>query len=174
VADTKHHRIDVLGIDGSAPHPLAIRGLSVPSVGVALDVARPNTEGEPHISLGEVPLAATGSSTVHFDWKTPAGTGINEEAPFRLDWTSSDGLASVPSPIKSTGATVQHGFDLSLTPIAGAAAGKLTGELSVVLCDVTTHLVCVPVRRSIELGFRAASVKGESPTVLIPLPEAKP
>ncbi len=48
------------------------------------------------------------------------------------------------------------------------------GQLSVVLCDVSTHLVCVPVKRAIELTFRVATTPTEAPTVLVPLPAAKP
>ena len=174
VADTKHHRIELVDVSTGAARPFVITGLNVPSVGVAIEVAHSTAEGAERISLGEVPLAATGTSKVHFDWKTPSGTGINEEAPFRLNWISSDGLAAVPVPIRSTGASVQHGFDLEVTPIAGTQGGRLVGELSVVLCDTTTHLVCVPVRRSIELGFRVATTRTEAARVIIPLPEAKP
>jgi thiol-disulfide isomerase/thioredoxin/energy-converting hydrogenase Eha subunit A len=177
VADTKHHRIEQVDTKTGALHALEIRGLVAPSVGVALDVPRPDRQPSTAVealSLGDVPLASHGATIVHFGWKTVPGTGINEEAPFHVEWTSSDGLASVPTPIKSTGATVQHGFDLAVTPIQGAEGGRLAGRLDVVLCDVTTHLVCVPVRRTIELTFRVATTPGESPTVLIPLPEAKP
>jgi len=173
VADTKHHRIQIVTKEGAA-RTLEIHGLSAPSVGVALDVAAPApARGEP-LDLGEVGLAPTGSTRVHFVWKTPTGTGINDEAPFHVSWTSSDGLASVPTSLRSVGATVQQGFDLDVVPIAGTPGGRLTGELGVVLCDTETHLVCVPVRRSIELSFRVATDKAPPPTVSISLPAAKP
>ena len=141
---------------------------------MALDVAAPApARGEP-LDLGEVGLAPTGSTRVHFVWKTPTGTGINDEAPFHVSWTSSDGLASVPTSLRSVGATVQQGFDLDVVPIAGTPGGRLTGELGGVLCDTETQLVCVPVRRSIELSFRVATDKAPPPTVSISLPAAKP
>jgi thiol-disulfide isomerase/thioredoxin len=177
VTDTKHHRIELVGTKAGAARAFEIRGLTAPSVGVALDVPRldvgPSAAVET-IALGDVPLASHGATVVHFGWKTVPGTGINEEAPFHVEWTSSDGLASVPTPIRSTGAAVQHGFDLTVTPIAGAEGGRLAGRVDVVLCDVTTHLVCVPVKRALELTFRVATTPSEAPTVLIPLPEAKP
>ena len=176
VADTNHHRIVRVSIASGALAPIELSGLRAPSVGVALEaareVARPSASET--LVLEEVALAGRGSATVHFDWKTPRGTGINEEAPFRIAWTSSDGLASVPTPIRSTGATVQHGFDLTVAPIAGTTGGRLAGELSLVLCDTSTHLVCVPVRRAIELPFRIATTANDTATVFIPLPEAKP
>jgi hypothetical protein len=46
--------------------------------------------------------------------------------------------------------------------------------MSVVLCDISTHRVCVPVRRTLELGFRIATNAADSRRVMIPLPEAKP
>jgi DNA-binding beta-propeller fold protein YncE len=174
VADTKHHRVAVLSAESGAARPLELRGLTAPSVGVA--VAQPAaapSASSPRIVLGDVPIAGVGTTALHFDWDTPTGTGINEEAPFRVTWTSSDGLASVPTPIRSTGATVQRGFDLAVTPIAGAEGGKLEGDLSLVLCDTSTHLVCVPVRRAIEVSFRVAT-KAEAARVVIPLPAAKP
>jgi thiol-disulfide isomerase/thioredoxin len=175
IADTKHHRIVLVDTKTGAARPFEIHGLTAPSVGVALDapVAEPTSAIEA-VSLGDVPIAAHGATVVHFGWKTESGTGINEEAPFHVEWSSSDGLASVPTPLRTTGATVQHGFDLSVTPIAGTEGGRLAGRLDVVLCDISTHLVCVPVKRAIDLTFRVATTPSESPTVLIPLPAARP
>jgi sugar lactone lactonase YvrE len=173
VADTKHHRIvRVKRSDGSA-QPIALTGLTVPSAGVAVAAPAP-TLATDRIVLGDVPLLPTGETVVHFGWRAPAGTGVNEEAPFHLDWTSSDGLALVPTPLRTTGASVHDGFDIKVTPIAGGEGGRLEGQLSLVICDVTTHRVCVPVRRAIELTFRTATSKTDARTVMIPLPEAKP
>lgn len=179
IADTKHHRVLSVAVpEGSPPgepRALALRGLTAPSVGVALAPQEDRAaKKDERIVQGDVPLAPTGDTVVHFDWKPPAGTGINEEAPFRITWTSSDGLASEPTPLVTTGAKVQHGFDLSVTPIPGTPGGRLEGEISLVLCDVSTHLVCVPVRRAIEVSFRVATTAHEKPVVWIPLPAARP
>ncbi len=174
VADTKHNRIVVLSAATGATRPFELRGLSSPEAGVALPSVDAGAQPEERVFLGDVPIHSDGASVVHFDWKVPGGTGINEDAPFRVNWTSSDGLATVPTPIRGTGALVQHGFDLSVTPIGGVAGAKLDGDLSVVLCDTSSHLVCVPVRRAIEVSFRVAAAASNAASVSIPLPEAKP
>jgi hypothetical protein len=58
-------------------------------------------------------------------------------------------------------------------PAAGATRARLEGELDLVVCDVDTHAVCVPVRRALDLGF-AVTKDGAAETVLnVKLPEAK-
>jgi len=174
VADTKHHRVVTVDTKTGATSVVEVHGLAAPVPGVAVIAPEVRAAPAERIVLGDVPLARRGASVVHFDWETPKGTGINEEAPFHLEWSTSDGLASVPGPIRSTGATVRQGFDLTVTPIEGSAGGRLAGQLDVVLCDVATHLVCVPVRRAIEVTFRLATSKAERAVAVIPLPAARP
>jgi DNA-binding beta-propeller fold protein YncE len=178
VADTKHHRIVRVALKDGSVQPITWTGLTAPETGV---VVAPDRERAPApapapatIHLGEVALASTGSTTLHFDWNLPAGTGVNQEAPFHVSWTSSDGLATIPTELKGVGAKVEHGFDLSVTPIVGAGGGRLAGELALVTCDTATHLVCVPVRRAIDVSFRVATGTVPPPPILIPLPAAKP
>jgi len=174
VADTKHHRIQMVSVTTGVARTIELRGLTAPSVGVAIAVAHAAAPSGAAIVLDEIALSASRTTKLHFDWKAPAGTGINDEAPFHLAWTSSDGLATVPTPLRGAGASVEHGFDITVTPITGTPGGRLQGELGVVICDTRTHLVCVPVRRAIALSFRIASDGAEPPTIYIPLPEAKP
>jgi DNA-binding beta-propeller fold protein YncE len=176
VADTKHHRVAIVPVNGAqpaTPRAIELRGLTAPPVGVALEVATAAPPPGEAIDLGEVALPAGGPTRLRFEWKVPDGTGVNDDAPFHVTWTSSDGLATVPTALRSKGATVQRGFDLEVTPIAGATGGRLGGELGLVLCDTKTHLVCVPVRRAIGVSFRLATDKAPPPPVMIPLPAAK-
>jgi thiol-disulfide isomerase/thioredoxin len=174
VADTKHHRIVRVALKDGSVHPITLTGLAAPETGVVLaGSAAPASVGDA-INLGEVALAKAGSTTLHFDWKLPEGTGVNAEGPFHVRWTSSDGLATVPTELKGVGAKVEHGFDLAVTPVPGAGGGRLIGELGVVTCDTATHLVCVPVRRAIEIRFRVATDTPAPAAIMIPLPAAKP
>ena len=113
--------------------------------------------------------AAVEPGRSHAEWRQ-----VGNQPQAAIGWLGLE--RSRPAQVQESGrrCLAQHGFDLEVTPIAGTQGGRLVGELSVVLCDTTTHLVCVPVRRSIELGFRVATTRTEAASVIIPLPEAKP
>jgi hypothetical protein len=110
-------------------------------------------------------------SKLHIGWKSPEGTAVNADAPFRLRWRSSEGLEDPPEDVRAQGNLVTDGFDLSLRPTKGALFAKLIGDVQLVVCDALTHKVCVPVARELELGFvvtgDAANARPE-----IPLPQA--
>ena len=139
---------------------------------VAAASAKPADATPTKVSIPNVVVAETGTTKVHVSWKLPAGTGVNDGAPFRVRWTSSEGLAHAPEDMHSKGADVTQGFDVQVTPANGAPS-QLAGDVNVVVCDVATHRVCVPVTRRIEMTFLA---EGKSPTadVTVPLPEARP
>jgi thiol-disulfide isomerase/thioredoxin len=174
VADTKHDRIVRVSAATGIVTLLDLHGLSPPASGIALAAHDKSLAVAEVIDLGDVAVAGQVPTALRLSWKTPPGTGVNEEAPFRLEWTTSDGLVSAPEPMKNTGAAVARGFDVTLEPTLGVAGGRLGGEMSLVLCDVATHLVCVPVHRRVELAFRIASPPIERKTIEIPLPQAKP
>jgi thiol-disulfide isomerase/thioredoxin/sugar lactone lactonase YvrE len=177
VVDTKHHRLArvVVSAGGDAKvEPIAIRGLNAPASGIA--VANADDSGPPppsvKIEASDVAVRSAGT-TVHLTWDAPKGTGVNEEAPFKVRWKKSEGLSETPADTKTTGATVKKSFDVTVRPASGAARARLEGELDMVVCDVETHAVCVPVRRALVLGF-AVTKDGAAETVLnVKLPEAK-
>ncbi len=127
-----------------------------------------------NVLIEEIAISSAGPTTVHVTWSAPKGTGVNADAPFHVRWRESDGLADVPPAMDARGAEVEAGFDVVLTPIAGVAGGRLGGDLNVVVCDVATHRVCVPVHRRIELPFRAESGGARRVPISVPLPEARP
>jgi len=112
-------------------------------------------------------------TTVRVAWVVPKGTGVNDEAPFRVRWNRSDGLADAPNDVTSTGSAVKEGFRVKVRPTPGAPNATLGGDISIVVCDDETHSVCVPVRRSVELGFVPVKDAAAETTVSIPLPAAK-
>ncbi|MBX3207278.1 MAG: hypothetical protein KF764_19680 [Labilithrix sp.] len=125
------------------------------------------------VEVPEVRIRADADTTVRVTWITPPGTAVNDDAPFRVRWNRSDGLADAPNDVKSTGSAVKDGFRVTVRPMAGAPNATLGGEINIVVCDSQTHSVCVPVRRSVELGFIAAKDAAGEATVAIPLPAAK-
>jgi hypothetical protein len=144
-----------------------------PSPAVAAASTAKTADAPPSkVSIPNVVVAEKGTTKVHVAWKLPAGTGVNDGAPFRVRWTSSEGLAHAPEDMHAKGADVTQGFDVSVTPANGAPS-LLAGDVNVVVCDVATHRVCVPVSRRIEMTFLA---EGTSPVadVTVPLPEARP
>lgn len=176
VVDTKHHRLArvVVNAGGDAKvEPIAIRGLTAPASGIAVKNA--DDSGPPpsiKIEATDVAVRAAGT-TVRLTWDAPKGTGVNEEAPFKVRWKKAEGLSETPADTKTTGATVKKTFDVMVKPASGAARARLEGELDMVVCDVETHAVCVPVRRALELGF-AITKDGAAETVVnVKLPEAK-
>ena len=114
-----------------------------------------------------------GKSSLHVQWSVPDGTAINDDAPFTVRWASSDGLVTPPADIKGHGKDVRGGFDVPIELMAGASGGQLVGDIDLVVCDVETHSVCVPIKRRVELTF--APGKGNAKgNVTLPLPQAKP
>lgn len=147
-----------------SPSSRAAAALAVP------DAAAPASET---VEVPEVRIRTDGDTTVRVAWVTPQGTAVNDEAPFRVRWNRSDGLADAPNDVKSTGNAVKDGFQVKVRPMPGAPNATLGGEINIVVCDSLTHSVCVPVRRSVELGFIAVKDAAEEANVAIPLPAAK-
>lgn len=125
------------------------------------------------LEVPEVRIRAGAPTTVNVKWSMPKDTAVNDEAPFRIRWNRSDGLAEAPTDVRSTGSTVKEGFTVKVQPMKGATNPTLGGGIDIVVCDSATHSVCVPVHRSVELGFVAAADAADTATVTIPLPEAK-
>jgi|GEM_PF-1424118 len=123
--------------------------------------------------IPEVRVRPDADTTVKVSWITPKGTTVNDEAPFRVRWNRSDGLADAPNDVRSTGSAVKDGFTVKVRPTPGAPNATLDGEINIVVCDDVTHSVCVPVRRSVELGFVVVKDASEEAAVSIPLPAAK-
>jgi hypothetical protein len=114
-----------------------------------------------------------GKSNLHVQWSVPDGTAINDDAPFTVRWGSSDGLVAPPTDIKGHGKDVASGFDVPIELMSGASGGQLAGDVDLVVCDVETHSICVPLKRRLELTF-AASKGNAKGHVTLPLPRAKP
>jgi hypothetical protein len=125
------------------------------------------------VEVPEVRIRTDGPTTVRVTWSTPPGTAVNDDAPFRVRWNRSDGLAEAPADVKSTGSAVKDGFRVSVQPMTGASHPTLAGEIDIVVCDAATHSVCVPVRRGVELGFIAAQGAAAEAKVTIPLPQVR-
>lgn len=125
------------------------------------------------LEVPEVRIKANAPTTVSVKWSMPKDTAVNDEAPFKIRWNRSDGLAEAPADVRSTGSTVKEGFTVKVQPMKGATNPTLGGGIDIVVCDSATHSVCVPVHRSVELGFVAAADAADTATVTIPLPEAK-
>jgi sugar lactone lactonase YvrE len=176
VADTNHHRIALIGVTGAKgpPRPLVPGGLAAPASGVAVAQAVEPSDRPERVDVPEVAIAANATTDIHVSWQLPTGTGVNDGAPFRVRWRSSEGLVRAPDELRSKGADVRDGFDVAVTPMKGVPGAELVGDVDVVVCDVATHRVCVPVRREIGMSFRLGTVAGNKTRIEVPLPEAKP
>jgi thiol-disulfide isomerase/thioredoxin len=172
IADTNHHRVVRVPLKGAAAlEPVAVAGLSAPAVSVASEPIEPGTEAA---ALGTWVLPAGKPSRVTIRWRMPEGTAVNEGAPFKLVWTETHGLAKTPETIKRKGAEVQEGFEVTIEPAAGSTSGALVGVIDLVICDVATHRVCVPVKRVVGAKFKVdAAGGGAAPQASIELPAAK-
>ena len=127
----------------------------------------------PKIDAAEIAVPP-GKSDLHVGWSVPKGTVINDEAPFKLLWTSSDGLVASPTDIKGHGQDVLAGFEIPIDVLPGSSGAKLAGDLDIVVCDDVTHSVCVPIKRRVELTFAVGAKGAPKGTVALPLPSAKP
>lgn len=129
--------------------------------------------GRPKIDAAEIAVPP-GKSELHVAWSVPDGTAINDEAPFAVRWTGSDGLATPPTDIHGHGKDVASGFEVPLDVMPGSAGAQLTGDIDLVVCDTITHSVCVPIKRRVELTFAVGPKGAPKGTVTLPLPSAKP
>ncbi|HEX7663593.1 MAG TPA: hypothetical protein VF407_03740, partial [Polyangiaceae bacterium] len=168
VADTDHHRVVSFKIAGAAEKEIALAGLTAPTHGVSVAAAteRARAKPEERIAIGD---AVPKSGSVHVEWKVPAGTGINDDAPFRAHFLEATGTA-MPSDVKGTGKDVKNGFDVAVAP-TGADPAHVRADVDVVICDIATHRVCVPIRR--EIAFDVHASGAQSPTLALPLPAAR-
>ena len=170
IADTNHHRLVRTRLGGSALEPIALAGLEAPRPKAAPVHVDPSA---PIASLGTLRVPAGKPSRLHVGWKLPQGTGVNEAAPFRVVWAEMRGLTRVPEPLRTTGASAQQGFDFSVEPAAGASSGSLIGVLDLVICDIETHRVCVPVRRTLKADFAVADAPDQGAVATVELPAAR-
>ncbi|AKU96719.1 hypothetical protein AKJ09_03383 [Labilithrix luteola] len=136
----------------------------------AVDAALPASSAR--VEIPEVLVRAGAATSVQVAWNAPAGTTLNDDAPFRVRWTRSEGLTEAPPDMKATGGAVKDGMKFSVTP-TNATAATLVGEVDLVVCDVETHAVCLPVHRSLELDFFPEKTAAAEVRVSVPLPAAK-
>ena len=127
----------------------------------------------PKIDAAEIAVPP-GKSQLHVAWSVPNGTAINDEAPFAVRWTGSDGLSTPPTDIHGHGKDVESGFEVPIDVMPGSAGAQLTGDIDLVVCDTVTHSVCVPIKRRVELTFAIGAKGSPKGTVTLPLPSAKP
>jgi hypothetical protein len=125
------------------------------------------------VEFPEVHIRPGVETKVRVAWRSPAGTGVNEEAPFKVRWSHSDALADAPADVKATGTSAREGFDIQVKPLAGTPNATLTGVIDLVVCDMATHAVCIPVRRKIEIEFVVNKSAPAETTVTVDLPQAK-
>lgn len=139
--------------------------------------AAPTASAPTHVENVEIPelaVAARGPTVVRVAWRAPEGTTVNDEAPFRVRWNRSDGLVAAPADVRATGSTAKDGFQVTVEPTPGTPNATLGGAIDLVVCDAETHSVCVPVRRTLELGFVVVDGGPSEAKVAIPLPHARP
>jgi thiol-disulfide isomerase/thioredoxin/sugar lactone lactonase YvrE len=175
IADTNHHRVLRLPLplkSSARPEPLALKDLAAPPVATASPAAPRKVTvnpADPVASLGSIRIPPGALSQIRVRWEIPSGTGVNEEAPFRVVWTEAPGLTRIPDTSRAKGAEVKDGFDLPIEPASGAKSASLTGVLDMVVCDLVTHAVCVPVRRTLKASFAIeAGATPSSPAIALP------
>jgi hypothetical protein len=161
---------------GGATAPAAPPTVSASAVFAAAPAATQGASAPANAAPEQVLISdvevGTGASVVHVAWKMPEGTGVNDEAPFRLRWKTSEGLSEPPDDVTSSGASVAAGFDVALKPTKTAATAKLKGLVELVVCDVKTHAVCLPVKRKIEMNFLVGKSTASRVAVAVDLPAA--
>jgi thiol-disulfide isomerase/thioredoxin/DNA-binding beta-propeller fold protein YncE len=171
--DSKRHRL--ARISENKVDAVALDGLTAPPRGIAVDAGAGEAPKEKlqKVEIPEVRMRPDAPTTVRVTWKAPPGTAVNDDAPFKIRWNRSDGLAEPPADVKSTGNKVKDGFSIVVKPMKGAPNATLAGEIDIVICDSATHAVCVPVKRALELGFMSVKDASAEARIEIPLPEAK-
>jgi hypothetical protein len=158
------------------PAPPPPSASAAPTAGAV--AAAPGASASAHpqfvkVEFPEVHIRPGVETKVRVAWRSPPGTGVNEEAPFKVRWSHSDALADAPADVKATGTSAREGFDIRVLPLAGTPNATLTGVIDLVVCDMATHAVCIPVRRKIEIEFVVNKSAPSETTVTVDLPQAK-
>ena len=139
------------------------------------DVPAPTESGAPlvqRVDAPDVPIDPKGT-VLHVHWNAPPGTAVNEDAPFKVRWSGSEGLAEAPPEMKTTGRNVKDGFDVHVVPLPSVPRASLDGDVEIVVCDAVAHSVCRQARRDLHLGF-VMMAGGEDETPLeVQLPAAR-
>ncbi len=121
-----------------------------------------------------VTISDRAETTVHVAWSVPAGTAVNDDAPFHVRWSTSEGLAEVPPEQRAKGRDVSTGFDVRVVAAHGAPEALLAGVVELVVCDAETHAVCVPVKRRLEMPFLVGKdPKPRAERTQVTLPKAR-
>lgn len=113
--------------------------------------------------------SAPSELAVHFN--VPKGTAVNDEAPFRIRWKSSEALENAPDDVAAKGVGHNNGFHITVHPAKGAKVARLLGEVELVVCDVASHSICIPVKREVDLTFVVGGGAAPKP-VELQLPSA--
>lgn len=149
---------------------------STPAVTAATAVGAPASaapSAKPvKVEIPEILVRPDAPTTVLVAWNAPEGTTVNDDAPFRVRWTRSEGLAEAPADMKSTGNAVREGFKVQVQPTNPTAA-RLVGDVDLVVCDTQTHAVCLPVHRTVEFDFFPEKSAPAEVKVSVPLPAAR-
>jgi hypothetical protein len=173
IADTAHARLVTAPLKNpTQSRALVPSGLTAPSSGVAVAeaVERPRAAAEERLALGEIAVPEQ-TTRVRLTWKLPEGTGINDDAPFHARFPGHDGLASAPPEARAKGKEIAAGVDVPIGRAPGAKSAHLVADVDIVICDIATHRVCVPVRRELDLTLKFG---GSAPAaVTVPLPAAR-
>jgi hypothetical protein len=153
-------------VDLAPPQTAAAGGGAVPG---AIGAAAP--KAVERFDTAEI-VVPPGTSTLHIAWDLPKGTGVNDDAPVRVRFLESDGLIVAPTDLNGHGKDFASGFDVPLQIASNTTAAKLSGDVELVVCDVDTHSVCVPLKRRLEVTFGVQ--RGANPGALrLALPQAK-
>jgi thiol-disulfide isomerase/thioredoxin len=176
VADTHHHRLLSIPWANSHEKVIEIKGLQAP-------VAWVQAHRTPETGRRELPadgtrvvifrLPAARKSELSLNWNLPDGTGINDEAPFRITWVSQSGLEHLPTAVRMTGKQAQAGVKIAVEPSKNSDKSAVHAWLDLVLCDIKTHRICKPVHLKLDMNMQIGSNVQPQLQASVALPEAK-
>lgn len=173
VADTNRHRVVLVRPSTGAQVAWTPRGLRAPLQAVAAVAPSDGTsDALPVVQLGPVPVGRSGTRTLRIEWELPSGTGINEQAPYKLLWKDVPGLSESLRNASGLGREIEDGIRVAIPAYEGKAPAVAKGSLQLVLCDIRTHRVCVPFRANLEIAL-APGMEAKETAVRVKLPEAK-
>ena len=157
VADTNNHSVRVIDLRTGQTSTLVLIGI---------EAFMPSAESDQYrgtiVELAPVTVGA-GPGELIVDIALPDGYKVNPEAPSSFAWSVAGGVA-VLAP-DASGTRINPSFPLPLGATFSEGSGVITGDISIVYCDVDAESICLIEQVRITIPLEVVASGGQTLTI---------